>query len=82
VYLLDTNLLSELVRARPHPRVLARFEGTPDEDLFTSAVCVEEIRFGCCLVPEGEAKWRKVMAKVLTRVTVVEVDATSGISTM
>ena len=74
MYLLDTNVLSELVRARPHPQVLARFESSSSEDLFTSAVCIEEIRFGCRLVPEGEAKWRKVAAKVLVRVTVVEFD--------
>ena len=44
MYLLDTNVLRESVRARPHPQVLARFENTPSEDLFTSAVCIEEIR--------------------------------------
>ena len=33
---------------------------------------MEEIRFGCRLVPHGEAKWRAVLAKVLSRVTVLD----------
>ena len=33
---------------------------------------MEEIRFGCRLVPRGEAKWRAVLAKVLSRVTVLD----------
>ena len=45
MYLLDTNVLSELMRLQPNPRVEARFESESDP-LFTSAVCVEEIRYG------------------------------------
>jgi predicted nucleic acid-binding protein len=72
VFLLDTNILSELVRRQPHPKVRARFEAAPNHNLFTSAICVEEIRFGCRLVPHGEAKWRAMLAKVLSRVTVLD----------
>ena len=72
MFLLDTNILSELVRRQPHPKVRTRFESAPDHHLFTSAVCVEEIRFGCRLVPHGEAKWRAMLAKVLSRVTVLD----------
>jgi predicted nucleic acid-binding protein len=72
VFLLDTNILSELVRRQPHAKVLEQFNATPQHELFTSVVCVEEIRFGCRLVPHGEAKWRAVLAKVLSRVTVLD----------
>ena len=37
MYLLDTNILSELVRRLPDPRVEARFESEP-ERLFTSVI--------------------------------------------
>jgi toxin FitB len=53
VFLLDTNILSELVRRQPHAKVLEQFNATPEHELFTSVVCVEEIRFGCRLVPHG-----------------------------
>ncbi len=35
-------------------------------------MCVEEIRLGCRLVPHGEAKWRSMLAKVLSCVTVLD----------
>jgi predicted nucleic acid-binding protein len=79
VFLLDTNILSELVRRQPHPKVLAQFQGAPNHQLFTSAVSIEEIRFGCSLVPHGEAKWRTVLAKVLSRVTILDFDYATAI---
>jgi predicted nucleic acid-binding protein len=48
MYLLDTNVLSELMRMKPDAHVEARFE-SEQADLFTSAVCIEEIRYGAKL---------------------------------
>ena len=45
-WLLDTNVLSELRRPRPEPRVVAFVAGQPLEQLFISAVTLAEIRFG------------------------------------
>lgn len=67
MFLLDTNILSELVRRQPHGGVQTRFAAAANHELFTSAVCIEEIRYGCRLVPNGEAKWRTVLARVLSR---------------
>jgi predicted nucleic acid-binding protein len=44
--LLDTNILSELRRARPAPKVISFISALPLEDLFVSAVTFAEIRFG------------------------------------
>lgn len=44
--LLDTNVLSELRRARPEPTVVAFVGAQPLENLFVSAVTFAEIRFG------------------------------------
>jgi predicted nucleic acid-binding protein len=74
VFLLDTNILSELVRKRPDPRVEARFQQAQEETLFTSAVCLEEIRFGCAIIPEGNLRWRRIHAKVLHRVRTLVFD--------
>jgi predicted nucleic acid-binding protein len=72
--LLDTNILSEIVRREPHPAVLRRYRETPDTALFTSAICVEEMRYGCCAGPDTETRWRKVRNRVLSRVTVLAFD--------
>lgn len=44
--LLDTNILSELRRPRPEPKVVAFISSQPLESLFISAVTFAEIRFG------------------------------------
>ncbi len=38
MYLLDTNVVSELRKARPHGAVLAWIKGVPDRALFLSAL--------------------------------------------
>lgn len=45
-WLLDTNILSELRRPRPEPKVLAFIAAQPLEQLYVSAVTFAEIRFG------------------------------------
>ena len=45
-WLLDTNVLSELRRPRPEPRVVAFVADQPLEQLFVSSVTLAEIRFG------------------------------------
>jgi predicted nucleic acid-binding protein len=50
-WLLDTNILSELRRPRPEPKVLAFVASQPLELLYISIVTLAEIRFGIELVP-------------------------------
>lgn len=45
-YLIDINVLSELVRPKPHAAVLQWFAHTPDDALFVSALTLGEIRKG------------------------------------
>ena len=51
-WLLDTNVLSELRRPRPEPRVVALVADRPLEQLFVSSVTLAEIRFGIELLAE------------------------------
>jgi toxin FitB len=46
VYLLDTNVVSELRRPRPHGGVVAWVESVPDEHLHVSAVTLGELQAG------------------------------------
>lgn len=46
MYVLDTNILSELHRRSPDPRVLAWLEAVPDHRLHTSVIVVGELRRG------------------------------------
>lgn len=55
-WLLDTNVISELRRPRPEPRVVAFVATQPLESLFVSAVTLAEIRFGIELVADASQR--------------------------
>ena len=54
MYLLDTNVVSELRRPRPHGAVLDWIAGVPAEQLFVSAVTVGEIQAGIEITREQD----------------------------
>ena len=51
-YLLDTNVVSELRRPQPEPRVLKFIAATPLDALYLSDVTMAEIRFGIERLPD------------------------------
>ena len=55
MYLLDTNVVSELRRPRPHGAVVAWLESVADADLHLSAVTLGEIQAGIELTREQDA---------------------------
>jgi len=56
VILLDTNVLSELVRPEPDPAVLAYIGSLSPETVFTAAICEAEIRYGLARMPPGRKR--------------------------
>ena len=56
--LLDTNVVSELMRPAPEPKVLDWLDAQPAADVWISAVTVGEIRLGLALLPDGQRKLR------------------------
>ena len=54
MYLLDTNVVSELRRVRPHGAVLAWLQNVRDEDLHLSAVTIGEIQAGIEITREHD----------------------------
>ena len=55
MYLLDTNIVSELRRNKPHGAVLAWFQQVDDQALYLSAVTIAEIQAGIELTREQDA---------------------------
>jgi len=54
MYLLDTNIVSELRRRRLHGAVVAWLEGVQDADLYLSAVTLGEIQAGIEITREQD----------------------------
>jgi toxin FitB len=46
MYLLDTNVVSELRKPRPHGGVIAWIQSVPDNELFISALTLGELQAG------------------------------------
>ena len=70
-YLLDTNVLSEVIKKRPEPSVLARLREIPPDSVFTSVVCVTELRYGARRRPGAQVLWERIAREVLSRVRVL-----------
>jgi predicted nucleic acid-binding protein len=65
-WLLDTNILSEIRRLRPEPKVLTFIAGNPLDELYISVVTPAELRFGIELLSEGSTQ-RADLTQWLTR---------------
>lgn len=71
MYLLDTNILSELIKKRPNPHVLSHLASKPAHALFTSCICVMELRFGSALREDFRILWQKINKEIISRVNIV-----------
>jgi predicted nucleic acid-binding protein len=55
-YLLDTNIISNVVKPQPSPSLLTWMAARRDEDLFISALTIAEIRRGILEKPRGKKR--------------------------
>ena len=53
---LDTNVVSELMKSAPEPAVMVWINALPAATVFVSAVTQAEILYGVALVPEGKRR--------------------------
>jgi toxin FitB len=56
MFLLDTNILSGLMRMRPPPEIAAWVSAQPEDLVFTTAVCQAEILAGLAILPQGRRR--------------------------
>ena len=54
-FLLDTNIISEPLRARPEPKVMERLK-QHEREICTTAIVWHELRYGAVRLPEGARK--------------------------
>ena len=54
--LLDTNVISELSKRAPNPKVARWLDEHEEEGLWTSAITVAELRTGLAELPDGKRK--------------------------
>ena len=78
MYLLDTNVISELRRPRPHPAVMEWMRRVPSEQLHLSSVTIGEIQVGIEITrrqdPPKAEEIEAWLERVLLAFDVIDVD--------
>jgi predicted nucleic acid-binding protein len=83
VIILDTNVLSALMRTLPEPAVVSWLDHQPSESVWLTSVTVFETRFGLALLPKGrrrtalERAFERVLADDLSN-RVLDFDAVAA----
>lgn len=78
-YLLDTNVLSEVIRKDPNPGLLQRLGEIAPRDAVTSVVCVAELRHGAARVAHGARLWERIDREILSRVDILSLGKAEAI---
>lgn len=71
MFLLDTNIVSEIVRRVPDARVMARLNGEVAARLHISTVTVFELRFGAARSAKPASLWARIQRDVIGRFQVI-----------
>jgi predicted nucleic acid-binding protein len=74
VYLLDTNIISEVLRRRPDPKVIARLSQVEPEEIHASVITLFELRFGSMLRNDAAKFGQKIETEILPLVRWLDVD--------
>jgi predicted nucleic acid-binding protein len=56
IVFLDTNILSELMRAKPEPRVVAWLDAQNSQTIWLPSIVVFEVRYGLERMPSGSRR--------------------------
>lgn len=80
MYLLDTNILSEVLKKRPHDRVIERLRETPRPSQFTSCICVLELRYGSQRRHDHELFWERIRTQIFPHVTILGISEREAVT--
>ena len=64
--ILDTNVVSEILRPAPAPQVVAWMAGQSGSDLFITSITEAELRHGVALLPAGRR--RKALSQLIDEI--------------
>jgi predicted nucleic acid-binding protein len=71
MYLLYTNILSELLKKSPNKNLILRLEGIPLASLYTASICVMELKYGVLRRGNPADLWSKIEKSILSKVRIL-----------
>ena len=67
MFLLDTNIASEIVKRTPDAKVMVRLNGETAASLHISSVTVFELRFGAARSAKPASLWGRIQRDIISR---------------
>jgi len=71
MYLLDTNIISELVKKEPNANLVRRLKKVPSTALYTAAICVMELRYGALRRDDGGLLWSRIQDHIMSKLVIL-----------
>jgi len=71
MYLLDTNMLSEIIKKAPNNNFKEKLKTIPSAAFFTATICVMELRYGVMKRGNPSGLWLKIEQQVLSKVRIL-----------
>ena len=71
MYLIDTNVLSELIKKNPDSNFMAKLRVTPADALFSASICIMELRYGALKCGNPSDLWTKIEQRILPRIHIL-----------
>ena len=72
MYLMDTNILSELVKKTPNKNLVAKIKDVPSASLYTASVCVMELRYGALRRGNYEDLWLNIQQRIISKIRILD----------
>ena len=80
MFLLDTNIVSELVKKAANLKVTARLSNEPPASLLISSVTIFELRYGAARSDKPASLWARIQREIINRFQVLPVDANDALA--
>jgi len=71
MYLIDTNVLSELIKKNRDPNFMAKLRTTPADALFSASICVMELRYGALKRGNPSDLWTKIEQQIVAKIRIL-----------
>ncbi len=72
MYLLDTNMLSEIIKKTPNQNFSEKLRTIPSLAFFTATICVMELRYGAIKRGNPSGLWSRIEQHVLSKVRILD----------
>jgi len=72
MYLLDTNMLSEIIKRNPNKNFIGKLGTIPSPAIFTATICVMELRYGAMKRANPPDFWEMIEQHILSKVRILD----------